>query len=247
VNNQRCHASAGRFTAVILGFVLSGISASADELADFNAAVEDAVAHQRVAIGYLRTENIDLATLEIERARASWTTLMTSFKMPPSAFRNRRSYDTTLKIAQEQIAMALWMVNAGETKLARKALGNIRTSLSALRRANGIEVLADCVLEANKTMDAFFVYHDRSPDWTKPAVRSEIAAKTQAYGDTLKHCDTIAPAAVKSNAEFRRLVDGAMASLAQIPTAIKQHDGDLLYRLLGELRAFDNLLAFRYG
>jgi len=34
----------------------------ADELNDFNAAIEAAAAHNRVALGYLRTENVDLAS-----------------------------------------------------------------------------------------------------------------------------------------------------------------------------------------
>jgi len=42
-------------------------AAMAGDLADFNAAVESAAAHNRVAIGYLRTGNIDLASLEIDR------------------------------------------------------------------------------------------------------------------------------------------------------------------------------------
>jgi hypothetical protein len=248
VNNQRCHAVIGwRFAAAILGLALSVVSARAKELSEFNAAVEDAVAHQRIAIGYLRTDNIDLAALEIERAHASWTALMAAFKTPPSPFRDRRAYETALNTTQSQLATALRRVNAGQTRLAREALASVRTSLSALRRANGVEVLADCVLAANTIMDAFFVYHDRPPDWTKAAVRSDVADKAQAYGHTVKHCDAIAPAAVKMNAEFRRLVDGAIASLSLVPTAINQRDGDLLYRLLGELRAFDHLLAFRYG
>ena len=43
------------------------------------------------------------------------------------------------------------------------------------------------------------------------------------------------------------LIDGALASLAQVPKAIETRDADLLHRLLIELRSFDNLLAFRYG
>jgi hypothetical protein len=53
--------------------------------------------------------------------------------------------------------------------------------------------------------------------------------------------------AVRQAPEFRRLVDGAKASLTLIPKAIATRDGDLLHRVLIELRSFDNLLAFRYG
>ena len=52
---------------------------------------------------------------------------------------------------------------------------------------------------------------------------------------------------IRTHPEFRRLVDGVAASLALMPKAIAERDGDLLHRLLIELRSFDNLLAFRYG
>jgi len=52
---------------------------------------------------------------------------------------------------------------------------------------------------------------------------------------------------IGNHAEFRRLIDGALASLDQFPKAIEGRDRDLLHRLLIELRSFDHLLAFRYG
>ena len=52
---------------------------------------------------------------------------------------------------------------------------------------------------------------------------------------------------MRATPEFRRLVDGAKASLALIPKAIATRDTDLLHRVLIELRSFDNLLAFRFG
>jgi hypothetical protein len=32
-----------------------------------------------------------------------------------------------------------------------------------------------------------------------------------------------------------------------VPKVIETRDNDMLHRLIGELRAFDNLLVFRYG
>ena len=67
------------------------------------------------------------------------------------------------------------------------------------------------------------------------------------YGSVLKRCDGMADDTVRQAPEFRRLVDGAKSSLALIPKAIAIRDGDLLHRVLIELRSFDNLLAFRFG
>jgi len=116
-----------------------------------------------------------------------------------------------------------------------------------MRKASGIVVLADCVRDANAIMDALMVYNDRALDWAKPETRSDVASKASSYGNILDRCDTIAGDVVRKNPEFRRLVDGAKASLTFIPKAITSRDADLLHRVLIELRSFDNLLAFRFG
>jgi hypothetical protein len=132
------------------------------------------------------------------------------------------------------------VLDLGAVDVARKSLDAIRTSLSELRRANGVTVLADCVLDSNTAMDALFA-HDARPDW------STVSRSAEAYRATLQRCDAMAPPMIGNHGEFRRLIDGALASLAQFPKAIEMRDGDLLHRLLIELRSFDHLLAFRYG
>ena len=57
----------------------------------------------------------------------------------------------------------------------------------------------------------------------------------------------MAGAGTRETPEFRRLIDGAKASLALIPKAIETRDKSLVHRVLIELRSFDNLLAFRFG
>ena len=52
---------------------------------------------------------------------------------------------------------------------------------------------------------------------------------------------------MQREAEFRRLIDGMRASLRQMPDALRQRDNDYLHRLLIEQRAFNELLAFRFG
>jgi len=89
-------------------------------------------------------------------------------------------------------------------------------------------------------MDALFAT-DRQPDW------ESAAAGGESYAATLRRCDGMAPRSIHDHPEFRRLIDGALASLAQFPKAVDTRDADLLHRLMIELRSFDNLLAFRYG
>src|ERR1017187_4062775 len=78
--------------------LLTGPAKSGDlagDLADFNAAVEQAQSHNRVAIGYLRTGNLDLALLEIDRLREAWGALAQRFAgKRPDAFDGIALYGT---------------------------------------------------------------------------------------------------------------------------------------------------------
>ena len=222
--------------------------AAADELSDFNAAVESAAAHNRVAIGYLRTGNLDLAALEIDRLREAWDRVAQRFTTNrPAAFDGNPLYGPLWTTQSARLVGIDLMIKMGKPEAVANALNGLRGDLYALRKASGIVVLADCVRDANAIMDAFMVYNDRALDWSKAEVAANIAGKAAAYGKLLDRCETIAGDSTRSEPEFRRLIDGAKASLAFIPQAIAKRDADLLHRVLIELRSFDNLLAFRFG
>jgi hypothetical protein len=228
--------------------LLLAASAARDDLAQFNAAVEDVAAHNRVALGYLRTENLDLASVEIERMKDAWGPFAERFGgHRPDQLRDNPLYTNMLVDVPTRIVTAIIMINFGRPDIARNSLQAIREEFTALRQASGVEVLADCVLDANAAMDALFAFHDMPPDWNLPTTASDVATKADAYGAAVKHCDAMAAEPVHGSAEFRRLVDGVAASLAFVPKAVAARDGDLLHRVIIELRAFDNLLAFRYG
>jgi hypothetical protein len=233
---------------LLAGQFLGNESARAGDLALFNAAMEDVAAHNRVALGYLRTENVDLAAAELEQMKDAWGAFAERFgRDRPEQFRDNSLYVTMLVDVPTRIVTAMIMINFGRPDIARNSLQAIREELTAVRKASHAEVLADCVLDANAAMDALFVYRDNAPDWDKPETAADISIKADAYGAAVKRCDAMAPEAVRSNPEFRRLADGVAASLAFVPKAIAARDRDLLYRVINELRSFDNLLAFRYG
>jgi hypothetical protein len=227
-----------RAVAAILLALACMAPVRADDLDDFNRAVEAAMSHHRVAAGYLRTGNVDLAALELEGLRAAWGKV--SSLPRPAAFRDTERYTgTMLEIAAQLIGTKL-VLDLGRTDVARESLDKVRRQLSDLRRQNNVTVLADCVLDANIAMDALFA-HDKEPDW------ESVSAGAESYRATLQRCDAMAPAGIRDHPEFRRLIDGALASLVQVPRAVDTRDRDLLHRLLIELRSFDHLLAFRYG
>jgi hypothetical protein len=235
-------------TAILVLALLSGSGlAMADDLSDFNAAAEKAESHNRVAIGYLRTGNIDLASLEIDRLRDAWSALQQRFAgNRPQAF-DGTHYVTTMTDIAMRLITAHMMLKSGHPDPARQSLEAIRGDLYDLRKSAGVTVLADCIRDANTAMDALMVYNDRALDWTKVETRDGVASKAASYTAILDRCDGMAGDAVRKAPEFRRLVDGAKASLTLIPKAIATRDSDLLHRALIELRSFDNLLAFRFG
>jgi len=169
-----------RIAAAILLALACIAPVRADDLDDFNRAVEAAMSHHRVASGYLRTGNVDLAVLEIEGMRESWGKVASLRK--PAAFRDQERYTgTMLEIAAQLIGTKL-VLDLGRTDVARESLDKVRRQLSDLRRQNNVTVLADCVLDANIAMDALFA-HDEKPDW------DSVSAGAESYTGTLRRCD----------------------------------------------------------
>ncbi|MBI3435594.1 MAG: hypothetical protein HY056_11030 [Proteobacteria bacterium] len=240
---------------MILGGILAATmwlalnaAAGADELADFHAAVERAAAHNRVALGYLRNANVDLAALELERMRDAWGALASQFggaRHP--ALRDNDRFVAMMVDVPTRVVAALLMLDMGRSDAAAASLEAIRQSLSAMRRAGKIEVLADCVLDANAAMRPLLAFDESPPDWNAAQARGDIADKTAAYMSILRRCERVAPAAISGAGEFRRLFDGALASAGLIGKAAADADNQLLHRILIELRSFDRLMTFRFG
>ena len=223
---------------------LPAVPVRADDLADFNAAVEQAAAHNRVAIGYLRTGNVDLASVELDRLRQAFEQV--TARKRPAVF-DAKLYVKTMTDVAMRLVTADMLLNSGRADPARQSLLGVRDDFYDLRKSAHVAVLADCVRDAGDAMDALMVYNNRDLDFAKPGVAADLAARTDTSGKTLARCDGMADPEVRKEGEFRRLIDGAKASLAQMPKAIATHDANLVHRLLIELRSFDNLLAFRFG
>jgi hypothetical protein len=237
-----------RVACLALALLGGALATEADELADFNAAMESASAHNRVAIGYLRTGNEDLAALEIDRLRDAWIRLTERFSgHRPDVFANNPLYGRLFTGVSARLVGADLMLKTGRPDATKNSLDAIRGDLYELRKASGVVVLADCVRDANTAMDALMIYNNRALDWSRPDTSTAITSTASSYGSILVRCDGIASETVRVSPEFRRLVDGAKTSLSLIPKAIATQDTDLLHRVLIELRSFDNLLAFRFG
>jgi hypothetical protein len=232
--------------AAMLGVALWAASgaAHADDLSDFSAAVEAAEAHNRVAIGYLRTGNADLASVEIDRLREAWGKVGTVKR--PAVF-DGALYVGMLTDASMRLVTADMLLNSDRPDNARQALEAIRTDLYNLRKSAGIVVLSDCISDSNKAAAAVIAYDTPNLDWSAPGIAPAIAGTAKAYTDVLDRCDAVASETVRKEPEFRRLIDDAKSELAKVAQAIEHRDTGQFARIVSSLRAIDNLLAFRFG
>lgn len=206
-----------------VSWTLQSARAEAAELT--RSAMEAALASRRTAAGYLRTENADLALIEIERLIGQ------------------------LKGSDHEVT-ALAAARAAEARdldAAGREIAALGQRLAEERRRAGYRLLADCIGEASAAYSRLDRHRLAPPDLSDAAIVAAIAAAAADTDAALARCDAEAPAPIRSAPEFRRLIDGARESLGQTPDAARRRDRALLLRYLIELRSFEQLLLFRYG
>src|SRR5262245_60563109 len=191
-----------RLAVALAGIALVLGPASADDLADFNAAVEKAARHNRVALGYLRTDSVDLAVLELERMQAAWGDMVGRFGTnPPAAFRDNPLFSEVLVDVPARVVGTMLQLDMGRPDAARASLQSIRVRLSELRRKSGVAVLADCILDANSAMAAFFKFDETPPDWGKAASVNDFKASATVLVMVTHRCDRMADPAIRKDPE----------------------------------------------
>src|SRR5215475_2081183 len=127
-----------RIACLVLTLLGGTLTAYGDELDGFNSAVESVSAHNRVAIGYLRTGNADLASLEIDRLRDSWNRFGERFSgKRPAAFEGNGLYGKLFTAVNARLVGADIMLKTGRLDAARDALNSVRGDLYELRKASG--------------------------------------------------------------------------------------------------------------
>jgi hypothetical protein len=211
---------------------------------DLNALFEGFYAHRRVASAYLRTHNIELGAAEIERLRKRWAGERRGLSPATAA---DASLATALVQTETLLAESLKAADAGDAERARVLLEEAALPLDEWRRANGIRLFSDCIAEVTAAYRRLDVYRQRPPDLNDRATAERVATLANDTVTALSQCEREAGEAVRRQAEFRRLIDGMLASLRQVPQALAARDGAHLYRLLIEQRSLERLLSFRFG
>jgi hypothetical protein len=196
-----------------------------------------------VALGYLQTGNVDLGLVELERLR---DVLDREGAGRPSAA-SEPALAAAFKFAQAKVEQSIKAAESDDVDRARMLLLEANERLDSWRRDAGLTLFSDCIANASRAYEGLDVYRRDRPDLADPTRRRSIVEAVTATERALARCDAEASPDVRAEPEFRRLMDGFMASLKLVADATAKQDGDYLHRLLIEQRAFERLLAFRFG
>ncbi len=230
-----------------LASTVSGLSAERGKPADFASTVQSVMANLRSAASYARTGNIALAQIETDDAVAGWKDLAASAAATPLPPYPPAALADFLKNGSERLGAASAGLASGDNVAAGRELLALRQSFHDLRRSSGLYDLSDCVFEIMPAMEALRVAAMRFGAQPASAGAEEIVAAASAFRDRLRRCDDWASAEISKQPEFRRLIDGAVASARDIGHAAMAGDGPPVHRYLIELQSYAQLLDFRFG
>jgi hypothetical protein len=229
-----------RIVSVILCLVAAlPAPAGADEATDaFHAAVASAYRHYREAVHYYETGNDELAELALDQFVPAWEALVERYaKSPPAAYAKDAAFAESLAEIHNKVASGRGA--APEETL--HALRPVRADLAALRKRNGQLVFSDCVDAMNAAMDRLWAYRQKPPEAKQlPAFQAAVRLTAERYHQCLEE----APAPIREAAEFKRMMEGALASLARLEATT---DAETIVSLIRELRSFDKLIWLRFG
>jgi hypothetical protein len=119
-------------TAALLLALLT-LPLAADELADFHAAVEEAVADYRLAMRVLETRGQDETAAAVHRLRASWQAIGERFgARRPAAFADDENFGAMFMQVDVSLVGVLLVIDLGNRDGARNAMAPIGETLARL-------------------------------------------------------------------------------------------------------------------
>jgi len=232
----------------LFSFLVLGAPALADDAAAFDAAVTEAYRPFRTGLFYARSGNTDLAGLEFSAAQDAWAAITDKYKAaPPAAYAKDARWQADMAAITGMLAEAIRLLDAGKGKEAHDAALPVADVLSGLRTRNSRAGYSDCVLELTKKMDGLFRWRHQPPDFKKQGQAQKAMQEALDYRDHLRRCRAMAPATAAQDPDFKRLYDGADASISSMPPALERKDALGVVNVLRELRSFDRILFFKLG
>jgi len=233
--------------AIILALLLwagCGSRINAAETSDPAGTMQTVMASLRAAASYARTGNLALAQVELGDAKGAWDGWLGSFSDRPAPYPSS-AWQSLLIAGKDNLARANDALHAGDGSGATSEILALRRSIRELRREAGRFELNDCVFDLAAPMEQLRSAAVRFGE--AKAGAEEVKAVGVALRDHLQRCNGLASPEIASEAEFRRLMDGAISSAGEIGSAAAAGDAGLVHRYQIELQSFVNLLDFRFG
>lgn len=227
----------------VLTWIGCAATTHAAEALDVSALFRGAMASLRTAASYARTGNVALAQIEIDDARSDWHRLDQHADQVWS-YPDQALHELLVR-GDAGLASAADALAAGDTARAGTEILSLRRAIHALRREAGVDDLSGCVFELAPIMEGLRTAATRFS--TTKSDPDRVKKSGEALRERLQRCNVLAPSEVAGEAEFRRLLDGAIASAGEIGSAALKGDADLVHRYQIELQSFISLLDFRFG
>ena len=230
-----------------LASTASGLGAETGKSGDVASAIESIMANLRVAASYVRTGNIPLAQTEMDEANAVWKRLQGEASAASMASSRPTAMADLLANGRGRLTAAIGELDRGDSAGTGRDLQALRQSFHDSRRSSGLYQLGDCVFEIAPAMEKLRAAAAGFSDNSVPSRSGDIVAAASAFREQLQRCNALADADISRQPEFRRLIDGAIASAGEIARAATEGDGALVHRYLIELQSYAQLLDFRFG
>ncbi|MBR0956632.1 hypothetical protein [Bradyrhizobium japonicum] len=239
-----------RCIMILLAWLASsapGLAAEAGNRNDFASTISSVMANLRSAASYARTGNIALAQMETDEAAAAWKQLHDGTAATTLSPYLPAAWAEFLTNGDERLTSVARALDSADNVAAGRALLALRQSFHDLRRRSGLYDVGDCVFEIAPAMEKLRIAASIYREQATPARAEDTVAAAAAFRDRLQRCNDWAGADIGRQPEFRRLIDGAIASSGEVAHAAMAGDGPLVHRYLIELQSYAQLLDFRYG
>ncbi|MAN81051.1 MAG: hypothetical protein CMM77_07565 [Rhodospirillaceae bacterium] len=236
------------FAAALCLLLTAPWPALAADADGFDALVDEAQGGYRAALFYARTGNAALAGIELRQAQAVWDEITARYgAAPPATYAKDDRFAADLKAITGRISKGADLLDEEKGKEARRELAPVRDLIYGLRNRAGRKGYSECVTDLNRHMDVMFKWRHDRPDFAVAGTADAVMAAALKYRDILRACRAMAPAHYQKAADFKRIYDGADASISSMPAAVERKDALGVVNILRELRSFDRILFFKLG
>lgn len=197
--------------ALFLLALFVGMEPARAETPPLDTMLESVQRNYRTAAFYCRIKSISVAGIELAQMKAKWKIIAESQKSsPPTTY--TEGWDDALSKIQDSMAKAQALLDQGEPQKAYGALEDYASTLSELRRRNGMYNFTDRVLDFNAQRERWIPYRKFDEDLTDGQYL-EIREILATMDFIVEGMDRHAPATHRADPTFPEAIDGLRQSL----------------------------------